>query len=181
MSRGIQKGTVAWDTESLALDKGLKDVAKSLFPVLLKKYGPDLSFRLKLTKPEIPGGVGACAPDGGAWYWKGVLVAVFEGKKQGRQGNAIERWYKNNYICRRVNSDVNYVTFASGAGAAKNEVIWKTLHVAHDGEFNTFRPGANTCYMSVSGYTHKEIADRMIQAIEGGIDGTVVHVGRRKK
>ena len=60
---GIQPGTVATDAKAKKLDQAAKDAAKTLAPLMEKKY-PKLSFQEKLDKSQIPGGVGACAPNG---------------------------------------------------------------------------------------------------------------------
>ena len=121
MAGGIQPGMVATDSRALKLDKQCKQQKQNLYEELKVLY-PDLKLQKKLTKDQIPGGKGACEPDGGAWFYRGVLIAVFEGKKQQDRGNAIERWFKNNYICRKVNQNVSYVTFCTGEGAYDNEI-----------------------------------------------------------
>jgi hypothetical protein len=78
---GIQKGTVATDARARKLDDQCKHLKEEVYSVLSKIY-PELVLQKKLTKAQIPGGIGACEPDGGAWFYNGVLIAVFEGKKQ---------------------------------------------------------------------------------------------------
>ena len=126
----------------------------------------------KLRQDQIPGGIGACAPDGGAWFKDGKLVAVFEGKKQGIKGNAIERWFKNSYICRLINPDVCYVTFSAGEGAADGRVLQKTLAIAHlsghnggPPKFNQFNPNNNSTFFSVEGFTDDFIRDVMLEVL----------------
>ena len=94
---GIQNGTVATDARARKLDEQCKHQKEDVYAELKKIY-PELTLQKKLKKDQIPGGKGACEPDGGAWFYNNVLIAVFEGKKQQDRGNAIERWFKNNYI-----------------------------------------------------------------------------------
>ena len=78
---GIQKGTVATDARARKLDEQCKHQKEDVYSVL-KLIHPELTLQKKLTKGQIPGLKGACEPDGGAWFYRGVLIAVFEGKKQ---------------------------------------------------------------------------------------------------
>jgi hypothetical protein len=169
MAGGIRPGTVATDTYARKLDNQCKKVKTDVFEILNKIY-PKLTLQRKLTKDQIPGGKGACEPDGGAWFYGEVLIAVFEGKKQQDRGNAIERWFKNNYICRKINPDVSYITFCVGEGAYEDGQIGKTLDVAHLSGFNQYNPGDNSAFMNTKGFTIQEISDIMIQAITERIE-----------
>ena len=102
---------------------------------------------------------------GGAWFYDNKLIAVFEGKKQQDAGNAIERWFKNNYICRLINLQVSYVTFATGEGAYEGGVIGKALNVAHPYGFNKTIPGSNSCFLSIGSFTREKINAIMIETI----------------
>ena len=156
MRGGIQPGTCATDEMARKLDVSCKTLKESLcedFPLL--------TMQKKLTHDQIRGGVGACEPDGGLWFRGGVLVAAFEAKKQGWGGNAIERWFKNQYICRLINPKVSYVTFAVGEGAQPGGSIHKALHVAHPDGFDKFVKGGNSCFMQVEGFDDTEIAKIM--------------------
>lgn len=162
---GIQPGTVACDAEARLLDEQCKGSMNSVLVELESRFGLDVRVQAKLRQDQIPGGVGACAPDGGAWFFRGRLIAVFEAKKQNDRGNAIERWFKNNYICRKINPEVSYVTFASGEGATARGTIGKALSVAHLAGFNQYNPGDNSCYLNTQGFTQQEIQTRMIEII----------------
>jgi len=157
---GIQKGTVATDARARKLDEQCKHQKDSVFAELKQQY-PKLTLQKKLTKVQIPGGKGACEPDGGAWFYNGVLIAVFEGKKQQDAGNAIERWYKNMYLCRKINPEVSYVTFCRGEGACKEGAIGKLLDVAHLLGFNQYNAGDNSCWLSKDGFTEDFIEETM--------------------
>ena len=122
---GIQKGTIATDARARKLDEQCKHQKDSVFVELKQQY-PQLTLQKKLSKTQIPGDKGACEPDGGAWFYNGVLIAVFEGQQD--RGNAIERWFKNNFICRKIN-DISYVTFCTGEGAYNDGQIGKALNV----------------------------------------------------
>lgn len=161
---GIQKGTVATDARARKLDDQCKHIKEEIFENLSKLH-PELTMQKKLTKEQIPGGKGACAPDGGAWFYRGKLIAVFEGKKQQDGGNAIERWFKNNYICRKVNPEVSYVTFCTGEGAYVDGVIGKALNVAHLFGFDKYHPGENSAFMDKDCFTKERISDIMYEVI----------------
>ena len=158
---GIQPGTVSMDEMARALDNSCKDLKEALAP----KF-PNLTMQKKLTQDQIPGGIGACEPDGGLWFRGEVLVAVFEAKKQGWGGNAIERWFKNEYICRKINPDVTYVTFGIGEGAQVGGSIHKALAVAHPKGFNKYNPGGNACFLSVDGFDDAAIRRKMTKVLK---------------
>lgn len=164
--RGIQLGQVATDEFAARLDTQCKTTCIKVLETLQAKYGSDIKTQKKLMKTQIPGGIGACAPDGSLWFWKGELVAAFEAKKQQNLGNAIERWYKNNYICRAVNPRVSYVTFATGGGARVGGVIHKALAVAHQKGFDRYVPGENTCWMNPDGFSDEEVERKMLEVLE---------------
>jgi hypothetical protein len=166
MPGGIQPGTVAMDKDARTLDKHCKSQAEVLRESLVPRYEGRLTAQVKLRSEQIPNGKGACQPDGLAWFWDGELIAVFEAKKQQNRGNAIERWYKNNYICRKASSNVSYVTFAIGAGAYENGTIGCALSPAHDAGFDVYVPGGNSCFMNKSGFTESEVRAIMLSTIE---------------
>ena len=163
---GIQRGTVATDARARKMDNYCKELRESVFANFKSE---DLTVQKKLNQNQIPGGIGACEPDGGAWFYKGILIAVFEGKKQQNRGNAIERWFKNNFICRSINPQVSYVTFATGGGAKANGTIGKALNIAHLNGFNKYVPGGNSCFMNedtidkdeMNSIMHEVILERM--------------------
>ena len=161
---GIQNGTVATDARARKLDEQCKDQKDDVFAVLKEIY-PQLTLQKKLSKTQIPGDKGACEPDGGAWFYNGVLIAVFEGKKQQDRGNAIERWFKNNFICRKINPDVSYVTFCTGEGAYNDGQIGKALNVAHLEGFDQYNPGSNSAFMNIDCFTKEFIRDTMVEVI----------------
>ena len=169
MAGGIQKGMVATDTHARNLDVQCKTVKDKVYAELADIDG--LTMQKKLEKDQIPGGIGACEPDGGAWFYNGKLIAMFEGKKQQDAGNAIDRWYKNNYIFRAISPVASYVTFAIGEGATENGVISKTLNIAHLDGFDKYVPGKNSCFRSPNGFTDQEIYDTMKAVILERIHG----------
>lgn len=167
---GIPKGVCATDKHARELDDGCKSCAQEVFASLTVKYGNSLTFKKKLDKSEIPGNVGACQPDGGLWYFENKLIAAFEAKKQGNGGNAIERWFKNNFICRMIAPKVSYVTFGIGPGACENGVIPKCLAVAHLNGLNELHPEANSLFLSKNGFTGDQIKAIMIQTIVTAVE-----------
>ena len=163
--RGIQIGQVATDEAASKLDTQCKTISCRVLLALQAKYGKELTLQKKLDKTQIPGGIGACAPDGSLWFWKGTLIAAFEAKKQQNRGNAIERWYKNNFVCRAVNPDMSYVTFACGEGAVVGGVIHKALAIAHIPGFDVYVPGRNSCWMKPEGFSDEEVEAIMMQVL----------------
>lgn len=161
---GIQPGTIAADAAAQLLDGHCKTARNKIYDTLRTVY-PDIRLQKKLMQKQIPGHVGGCEPDGGLWFYDDVLIAAFEGKKQQNRGNAIERWFKNNYICRAINPNISYVTFCSGAGAYEAGVIGKILNVAHPHGFNRYHAGHNSAFLKPSGHTEQEIYTIMIETL----------------
>jgi len=116
---GIQPGTTAFDAESLDLDTSVKAIAKQL----AQEY-TQFSTIWQMNHAQKMAWVGddcfGFAPDGGAWFYRDELVAVFEAKKQGLAGNAQERWWDNACTAKYINDDVRYHTFCRGPGCAVN-------------------------------------------------------------
>ena len=164
--RGIQIGQVATDAVAAKLDKQCKTISKKVFDTLKVKYGDKIKFQVKLTKAQVPGGIGACAPDGSLWFWDGKLIAAFEAKKQQNKGNAIERWHKNHSMCRIINPKVSYITFACGEGAVVGGTIHKAIAFQHLNGFDKYVPGENSCWMKPSGFEDEEIEKIMLEVIE---------------
>ena len=146
---GIKKGTTAFDTLSKSNDKIIKIASKKIS----KELPSGLQYYKKIPKEYIPGGAGACEPDGGCYFLYDELVCVFEMKKQNDAGNAIDRWFKNNYICRTISPYVSYVTFACGDGAKPNAIIPRTLNIAHLKGFNQFNLYDNSLFLKPEGFT----------------------------
>ena len=176
---GIQDGTVATDARARKLDDQCKHIKDSIFAVLKSSY-PKLTLQRKLTKEQIPGGIGACEPDCGVWFYDGVLILVGEGKKQQDRGNAIERWFKNNFICRLINPQVSYITFCTGEGAYRfwdkllgrltyGQIV-KALNIAHLFGFNQYNPGENSAFLNTDCFIKQDINTIMVQVISERIN-----------
>tara|TARA_B110000902_G_C13906696_1_gene436596 strand:+ start:43 stop:591 length:549 start_codon:yes stop_codon:yes gene_type:complete len=115
------KGSLANTKASKKLDSmmkkaraQLKEEFSGVFEVRVKLYF-NAWVKYFLLKPKKIG----CEPDGGLWYLKGILVAVFEGKHQGPRGNADERWWKNISVVNHIfkyykNLKGIYYTFSTG-------------------------------------------------------------------
>jgi hypothetical protein len=162
--RGIQQGQVATDEAARINDSLVNACARKLMSELQIE---GLTFQSKLTQAQIISGVGSCQPDGGIFLLNGVPVAFFESKKQGSKGNAIERWYKNERILRRINPEVLSGTFCVGEGVLENGPIWKVMHEACDGDFNAVRSKTapimtrNSVFLSQEGFDEQFVIDRM--------------------
>ena len=176
---GIQNGTIATDARARKLDDQCKHLKDEVYTELKKIY-PKLILQKKLTQEQIPGEIGACEPDGGAWFYDNVLIVVVEGKKQQDRGNAIERWFKNNYICRLISPQVSYVTFCTGEGAYRfwdkllgrltyGQIV-KALNVSHLLGFNQYNPGNNSAFLSTDCFTKQFINDIMVEVISERIN-----------
>lgn len=69
-------------------------------------------------------------------------------------------------MCRDVNPEVSYVTFACGGGATKGGVIPKALAFKHLDGFNVYIPKKNSCWMKPEGFTDAEVESIMLQVLE---------------
>jgi len=176
---GIQPGTVAADAAAKKLDKQCRALRDKAAAFYLNE--PGLKMQKKLYQHQIPGGIGACEPDGGVWFYNEKPVLYVEGKKQNTKGNAVERWYKNHFIAKLINPNACYMTFCAGPGASlyTNEdgtpnkdlyhgesPMWKALNPAHyETGYNKFVPNGNTCYMSKEGFTDDFIENAVYEAL----------------
>lgn len=156
---GIRKGQIATDDAAKKIDSDLKEIRDEL-STELSEFGVVLKKRLDKTTTITP-----CEPDGGAWFFNNKLIAVFEAKKQQDGGNAIERWYKNNFRCRSLNENLSYATWARGEGAYPKGSIGAALDIAHSGQWNTYRAGKNSCWLSKDGFTKEQIKIQMKEII----------------
>jgi hypothetical protein len=152
--------TGASDADSKRLDSNLKTIRDELAEELVGVPGLQMKVRIPKTDTITP-----CEPDGGAWYYNGILIAAFEAKKQQDAGNAIERWYKNMHRCRVLNPDISYVTFCRGEGARPRGVIGIALEVAHPDGWNKYHPGRNSCWLEPQGFTKEFIKGTMREVL----------------
>ena len=152
MPGGIQPGTLAWDELSQKNDDVVKIGSLQAIHNLQESYS-DITYQIKLNMEQIPGGIGACQPDGFLIFYKNQLIVAAESKKQNDQGNAIERWFKNEYICRSINPSVSYITFCCGTGTEIGGPIQKTLNIKHPNGFNSIQIFANTTLLQEPLYT----------------------------
>lgn len=165
---GIQTGTVAASAKSIKLDSSLKVAAPRVFEVLSKDY-PKLSFSRDEKRAAIDE-VGA-SPDGGIFYYDGVPIAAFEGKHQGKGGNAIERWFKNYvfFICK--NPNISYLTFATGEGVDEGGAVLKNFNthmrqnLNRPAEYNVINPGSCSFYLSADGFEMDTVQEVMAECI----------------
>jgi hypothetical protein len=157
---GIKANEVAWDDESLKLDNYLKDAAKALkedFPLLRMVSRMNKADKVKYVGDNCFG----FAPDGAAWFLGDKLVAAFEAKKQGKGGNAYERWWDNASTAKYINEDVTYVTFCTGEAALPDGGLDKMRRKASImlGEGFQF-------HMSPEGFTYKQVEKLMRNVLE---------------
>lgn len=157
---GIQEGTAAFDEQSKKLDESAKIARNTLtssFPSLCMIKTFSREMKMKLVGDDCFG----FSPDGGAWFdSNNVLVAVFECKKQGKVGNACERWWDNAVTAKYINRDVIYLTFCSGEGAQSGECLDKLRRKAK------IMMGENYLFeMSPNGFTYSEIETKMKEVL----------------
>ena len=151
--------------ESLQLDGDLKQVSKRVAEDIKVKY-PEVTHTKKFNSHTHAAG---CEPDGGIFWYKGEPIVACEGKHQGAKGNAIERWYKNNFVLRQLNHNITYITFATGEGAYPDRVIGKTLSPAHHLGYNYHSVGENVCYLRPEGISNQEMYTLITEAIESQV------------
>lgn len=169
---GIQSGTVAMDSLAKQLDQNLK----TLQPELAEELKPrGITCRKKLDKKILKEkniSIG-CQPDGGVWYKNGKLIAAFEGKKQGKCGNAIERWGKNYNICKFFNPNIIYVTFGVGEGSEPDGYLYKfamtmlNIENIENKELNTLYEQGQSWFVNPKGFTKEELKSIMKWALIG--------------
>jgi hypothetical protein len=165
MAGGIQKGTEAGSVESKELDNFVKNIALKISK-LQNKFCFELGHEKKKRLPELDSSLMACVPDGGMWFdgdrtkSNRKLKYVFEAKKQGTGGNAIERWFKNYFLCHNIDRDMSYITFMIGAGAADGEVLHSTGTTVKSYDKNAH------FHYSVDGFSEKQIFDIMINHLK---------------
>jgi hypothetical protein len=153
MAGGIQPGTEAGSKESKQLDGDVRIIAQAIAQAQNTYYYEQghrnlTSNRVRENKrdsaalPELvkKGITLGCVPDGGMWFdgdrtkVDRILKVVFEAKHQQDGGNAIERWGTNHDICKFINPEVVYVTFATGEGAREGGVLYRhgtNMHIIH--------------------------------------------------
>jgi hypothetical protein len=153
--------------KSKDLDNKVKKAAKTLAFL----YQDEIEFKSKVVTE-----FGTMIPDGGGWFRDGKLIAVFEAKHQENQGNAIERWYKNQYLSRQIiNPDVTYVTIASGLGSVVGGKVEKILSMAHpEGKLNGYNkiyPRKNCYFYKARGWTYEEVESVIFNTLETLLDG----------
>ena len=120
---GIQANTSATSAKSKKAESALRSANLSISE---GEWGSDLLWvpglsakqvSKRLTgSPDAP--VVGCYPDGGLWISKkneGQVLVASEAKKQGKTGNAIERWYKNWDTLKGLGVKT-YITICSGEG-----------------------------------------------------------------
>ena len=159
------RGAVASTTESIYLDTLLKETSEEVSNNNKHFF---FSNQIRFDEDERLGSINYILPDGGAFYVGNELVAVFEAKKQGKIGNAIERWYKNNVWCREfVNKDVSYVTFCSGY-VKEDGNLYRILYPFHNrgrGSINKFTKGKNSIFFKEH-WTREEVIDIMQEVLD---------------
>lgn len=166
---GIKNGTVATDEYAKFLDAAMKEVQGELAQEL-KNAGIECKKKLDKGFLVEQGILVGCEPDGGLWFKDGKLIAAFEGKKQGKGGNAIERWEKNYNLCKSINEDVKYVTFGVREGFEEDGYPYKyakTMLNREKKDLNTLYDAGQSWFVNPKGYTKAEIKSIMKQALTG--------------
>lgn len=168
---GIQKGTMSLDESSRTLDSHLKDLREEVYEELKSKgysYKKNIG-RSELIKEGIEIGF---YPDGGIWFKDNKPVAIFEAKKQGTQGNAIERWCKNNSIAKFLFGDIRYVTFGIREGfdgtSYASRFAKSFLQMENKNKtVNVLYESGQSWLINKKGFSKEEIKKTMICVITG--------------
>lgn len=156
---GVKPGTTAFDEDSRRLDEYLKEMRDS---IIAPEFTMVKQFDTQMKEASLGEDCFGFAPDGGAWFKNGKLVAVFEAKKQGKGGNANERWFKNASIAYHINPDVKYVTFCTGEGADEGNPLDKM------GRLGKIIFGEKCIFHNqVDPFTKRQVCDIMIDVLEG--------------
>ena len=157
---GIQKGTTAFDDDSKRLDVYLKENFKTLSSKF-KEFESFSMFNKTMKLALVGADCFGFAPDGGVWFHNGKLKVVFEAKKQGKGGNAYERWWDNAMTAKHINPDVKYVTFCTGEGAAEGQCLDKMRQKAK------IMMGDNFIFhLKVEPFSQQEVYDIMFATLE---------------
>lgn len=181
---GIQLGTSATSIDSAKTDSIVKLATVDVYNSYKVLY-PELEWKRKLDRTDVPFHNVACQPDGGVIFYKNKIVLATEGKFQDKPTNAIERWHKNHNVLRMLNPEITYITFSNGLQAIKNGAIPKALDFMHLGEPNVSHPFYNSIFYNVDAFIYEKvyhiIESLLIATIEGiNNNEAIVYVGRWK-
>ena len=148
----MQLGTTAHTTESLRLEAAVRAAVAELADAFdglewRRGYtGAELAALLGIPDARIAG----VEPDGGVWVRDGRPVVVAEAKRQGERGNAIERWYKNWSVFRRLGVRT-YVTFCAGDGFFDHNSAQRIIETAVAVEDDPARVGHGRVWNTPAG------------------------------
>jgi hypothetical protein len=165
------QGAKATSKQSRATDKLVKNTCESLATELKSlgiKWEPYM--RLPFTTPgSKSGNKKKLTPDGGIFKDKnGKMIVAVEAKHQGKIGNAIERWYKNNMLIRAYGqSDISYVTIISGYIQDDGGMV-DTLKPIHHGEYGSidiFSANKNSLFRAET-WSEDEIKQTLLECFE---------------
>ena len=134
---GIQFGGSAHSDESVGTERLVRDAVQSIqigdeVSWTSGVSGGELSDLLGVKIEESESSLAGAYPDGGIFWHAGhpgKVLCVAEAKKQGENGNAIERWFKNYSIMRRLGCEI-YLTVCTGDGFFNGKSAQKTLETA---------------------------------------------------
>lgn len=161
---GVKAGTSTYDLLSRRMNICLTKMKKSLATELLP-----LGYSMKngINGKDDPILRRGCSPDGGIWFNQmGNAIAAFESKKQGRRGNAHERWFKNNEFIGHIYKGIRYVTFVSGEGCGSGMgEDFQTFLEMRDRKINILYPDGASFYFSSDGFTDAEVLEIMRKAV----------------
>ena len=165
---GIQPGTTASSAASDKIDNQVRRISKKVYAKLKSKY-PELERHHKLPKKYLFEGIGACAPDGGVWFYGGKLIAALEAKHQGAKGNAIERLFKNYHHIVETNPRCPLVTFATGEGTMPGKPIFNALYRPVRGKYGILRSSGPSVFMNRVGFSDDFIEETITKFVENEI------------
>lgn len=127
---GIKTGTIAGDSISKYLEASVRNASiDNLRTVPTFRWVSGISASSLGEQWGYTQETRACGvyPDGGIWIDSaGKPVLAVEAKKQGKLGNAIERWFKNASILLELGVE-KYITFCCDEGFYDNNSAMRTL------------------------------------------------------
>lgn len=146
---GIQDGMVAFGEDAKTLDRIPMEYVREHGYDKSKHWRKGYSaqdikdYWLKTHGAGIQGDIVGFSPDGGCFLDRnGNILLAIECKKQGKAGNAIERWYKNDYMLTKLLPCRCYLTLCYGDGfydgATSENTLKTSAIVERNGDLSRF-------------------------------------------
>ena len=131
---GIQLKGSAMTLQATSMDNRVKDACAIIKEKYDGKDGIVVWSQMPKSFSQENGFMKQIWPDGGMVFLNDKLIMVAEGKTQGDEGNAIERWSDNYISLLLFNPDVQYITFCEGDGFVEGKVCYRFIQRMFEGE-----------------------------------------------